>query len=93
MSFTSDNRYMLTDTYPDHEKFMQTLQIYDTQKDVVADIGKFYSSPYSVIDVRCDLHPRWNRSENGITFDSTHEGFRGVYKMDLDDKTMAKLFE
>ena len=93
MSFTSDNRYMLTDTYPDHEKFMQTLRVYDTKRDVVADLGKFYSSPYSIVDSRCDLHPRWNRSENGITFDSTHEGFRGVYKIDLDDKTMAKLFE
>ena len=92
MSFTKDNRYMLADTYPDDDDFLQTLRIYDTKRDIVADLGRFYSMPYSVADVRCDLHPRWNRSGNGITFDSTHEGFRGIYKIDLPKDEMDKLF-
>ena len=33
-------------------------------------------------DVRCDLHPRWNRHDRWIAFDSVHEGSRQVYALD-----------
>jgi len=93
MSFTADNRYMITDTYPDYDDFMQTLRLYDPVKNIAVDLGRFYSLPYSVLDVRCDLHPRWNRTADGITFDSTHEGFRGVYKIDLPQNIIDELLK
>lgn len=33
---------------------------------------------------RCDLHARWNQTGDQIVFDSTHEGNRQVYVMDLE---------
>jgi 2-polyprenyl-6-methoxyphenol hydroxylase-like FAD-dependent oxidoreductase len=35
------------------------------------------------MEIRCDLHPRWNRTGDAISFDSLHEGFRGVYSMQI----------
>ena len=40
--------------------------------------------PRSMTDMRCDLHPRWNQNGTKISFDSTHEGFRGVYLVDVE---------
>lgn len=86
MSFNKDNTLMITDTYGHRHKYnMQLLRLYCPEKETVIDLGYFYSLPYSIGDVRCDLHPRWNRSENGLTFDSTHEGFRGIYKINLQN--------
>lgn len=82
MSFSPDNSLMITDSYPD-ENGHQVIQLYSPSANICVDLGYFYSMPNVCTDVRCDLHPRWNRSGDGITFDSTHEGFRGVYKMDL----------
>lgn len=93
MSFTPDGKFMLADSYPDAEYNMQKLGIYSVEKNAYAEIGKFYSLPAVVGDVRCDLHPRWNRDGNLITFDSTHEGFRGIYKIEVPDKTKKTLFD
>lgn len=93
MSFTANNKYMITDTYPDYDDRMQTLRLFSPEKNTAVDLGRFYSMPYSVVDVRCDLHPRWNRTGDGITFDATHEGFRGIYKIDLQTNVINSLFE
>ena len=29
-------------------------------------------------EIRCDLHPRWNRDGRPIAFDPVYEGFRGI---------------
>ena len=92
MSFNGDNTIMLTDTYP-LEMGMQTLRLYKPAINTAVDIGAFYSVKTDVIDARCDLHPRWNRSFDSVTFDSTHEGFRGIYKINLPKDNMDSLFE
>lgn len=91
MSLSPDQKYMITDTYPEVES-MKTLRLYDVEKNVCADIGCFYELPNCSTDVRCDLHPRWNRTSSAITFDSTHEGFRGVYEIELPETEMKKIF-
>lgn len=48
-------------------------------------LGSFYSMPVSCNDIRCDLHPRWNDTGSAVSFDSTHEGYRGIYMIDLED--------
>lgn len=93
MSFSPDGKLMLTDSYPDDIHNVQPLMIYHTEKDICAEIGKFYSLPNYSTDVRCDLHPRWNRKGNKITFDSTHEGFRGIYLIELPETSIKALFE
>ncbi len=84
MSYSPDRKLILTDSYPD-EHSVQHMWIYNIEKNVCAKIGRFYSIPRSMTDMRCDLHPRWNRDGSAISFDSTHEGFRGVYKIDIAD--------
>lgn len=93
MSFSPDRKYMLADSYPRTEHRMQQLGIYHPEKNIVVEVGKFYSVPSAVTDVRCDLHPRWNRSGDLITFDSTHEGYRGIYAIAFDDNVKETLFE
>lgn len=83
MSFSPDKKWMITDTYPDDVHRMQTLQIYNPEQNVCVELGRFYSPPVSTTDIRCDLHPRWNRTGSAVTFDSTHEGFRGIYATEL----------
>ena len=90
MSFTADNKLMITDTYPEEHR-MEKIQLYSPEKNTCVDLGRFYSMENVVTDVRCDLHPRWNRTGDGITFDSTHEGYRGIYKIDLPAETVEDL--
>lgn len=93
MSMSPDRKYMLTDTYPDEKYLTQPLFICDNEKQIIAEVGRFYSMPASVIDIRCDLHPRWSRQGDKITFDSTHEGFRGIYQVDFTEEVKRKLFK
>lgn len=89
MSYSPDRTLLLADTYPDGNR-MQALRIYDFAKDILINIGKFYSLPRSVIDIRCDLHPRWDNEGKRISFDSTHEGIRGIYMTDIDKEKLFK---
>ncbi len=84
MSYSPDRRLILTDCYPDAQR-MQPIRIFSTGSDICVELGRFYSMPSSVTDLRCDLHPRWNRDGSMLSFDSTHEGRRGVYVIDLEE--------
>ena len=79
--FARDGAWLLVDTYPDEQR-LQTLQIWDRQRQRLAVLGRFYAPPYARGDVRCDLHPRWDRHQRWIAFDSVHEGSRQVYAVD-----------
>ncbi|MGN1059459.1 MAG: hypothetical protein ACI4QW_03425, partial [Clostridia bacterium] len=83
MSYSPDRQLLVTDTYPD-ERNMQTLRLYNFETNTCVNLGKFYSIPRSMTDLRCDLHPRWDECGSRISFDSTHEGQRGVYLVDVD---------
>lgn len=81
-TWTRDERYMLTDTYADNEGFRHLL-LYDNENNEVTEIGKFYS-PYNECGYRCDLHPRFDHSENLVIIDSAHnEGKRQMYVYDI----------
>ena len=80
-SFARDGAWLLVDTYPDQNR-QQTLQLWDRRQHRLTVLGRFYSPPYARGDVRCDLHPRWDRHDRWIAFDSVHEGSRQVYALD-----------
>ncbi len=82
MSYSPDRKLIVNDSYPDKQR-LQHLRVLDVEKNVCTVIGSYYSPPSSVIDIRCDLHPRWNRTGNKVSFDSIHEGFRGIYESDI----------
>ena len=76
-----DGRWMLYDSYPDAQR-QQRLFVYDLRKRRGRELGQFYSLPAAISDFRCDLHPRW-LPDGRVSFDSTHEGHRGLYLADV----------
>jgi hypothetical protein len=87
-SFSSDNKYMLTDCYPtDANGNMRSLYILDIDNDIRYEIGKFHSDPSLPSPTRCDLHPNWSRDCRQVCIDSIHEGFRGIYVLDVKELT------
>jgi hypothetical protein len=75
--FSPDARWILTDTYPDHLR-VQYLALYDTRHRRRYDIAKLRSPFKFSGDLRCDLHPRWNRAGTAVCFDSAHTGERAL---------------
>ena len=84
MSYSPDRKFLVNDTYADIHN-MQSLRIYHFETNTCIELGKFYTMPRSVIDIRCDLHPRWNETGSMISFDSTHEGRRGIYLVQFEE--------
>ncbi len=83
-NFSADRQWMLTDSYPRGPKREQQLMIYNPTTDQRIDIGAFAAMPVTNESWRCDLHPRWNRDGSQICIDSTHEGTRQMYVVNLD---------
>ena len=88
-TWSTDEELMLTDTYPDADNYRH-LMIYKQSDNSVYELGRFFSYPdirdsekYSIVGIRCDLHPKWGADNNHIFFDSTHEGFRALYYVDI----------
>jgi hypothetical protein len=82
-SFSPDRRWLLTDTYPDFFDGRQYLILYHLASGRRLDIGRFRVSPDARGPYRCDLHPRWNRDGTQVCIDSTHEGQRQMYVVDV----------
>jgi hypothetical protein len=87
-SFSPDKRWILTDQYPgpDHTR---PLMIYEWKGGDLRVLSRLYSLPELTGEIRCDLHPRWNCSGERICFDSTHEGSRQIYVMELDEEDLG----
>jgi len=83
MSFSPDRKWMLSDGYADSKR-MQPLWLANLEEDIVYQLGRYYSVPRDITDLRCDLHPRWDQTGRRISFDSTHEGQHGVYVVDIE---------
>lgn len=81
--FSPDGRWMLTDTYPDPQR-MQTLYLVRMEDEAVAEVGRFYQPRAFRGEWRCDLHPRWRPDGGAICIDSTHDGTRQVYILELE---------
>jgi len=82
-TFSPDEKWMVTHTYPDRKLYEQRLYLMDMKTNAVLPIGHYLEPPKFHGDWRCDLHPRWSPSGSMIGFNSTHEGSRQVYVIDL----------
>jgi hypothetical protein len=85
-SWSPDGQWILTDTYPDADQ-RRPLLLYRPADGRLAELGRFYSPPQMTGQLRCDLHPRWNRDGTKVCFDSAHEGQRQMYVMDVSSIT------
>jgi hypothetical protein len=80
MTYSPDRQWLLTDEYPGSDG-KQPLILFHLATERRIEIGRFQSNLKG--EIRCDLHPRWNRDGTQICFDSTHHGTRQVYVVDV----------
>ena len=83
-SYSPDKRWILTDTYPDRERNRRLL-LFRVADQKVIELGRFYAPRELDGEIRCDLHPRWNRAGTHVCIDSVHENQRQVYLLDVSD--------
>lgn len=80
-NISPDGQWMLTDTYPDMQG-VQHLLVYHLTSGRIVQLGDF-PTRYNADPMRCDLHPRWSRDGKSVCIDSTHEGRRQIYVLDV----------
>lgn len=82
MTVSPDGRWVLTDEYPDEQGY-RNLLLYGIADGKRVDLGRFYSPLPEQVDLRCDLHPRWNRDGTQVCIDSDHDGSRQMYVLEV----------
>ena len=82
-SYSPDRKWILNDTYPDRHN-MRTLMLIREEDMKKIELNRFYSPKERWWgEIRCDLHPRWNRDGTQVCIDSVHNGERQMYLIDL----------
>ncbi len=85
-----NKRYLITDTYANNEKY-QKLLLYDLKKKEIYTLGEFKLDDYLINnDLKYDLHPRWDNTGNLICIDSSHQGSRQTYILNIE-KLLEKI--
>lgn len=79
-SYSPTKNYAVTDTYPNRQRLSFVYLIEEKNIKILAKV--FNPFKYDN-DVRCDLHPKWNREGDMVSIDSVFEGKRGLYVIDL----------
>jgi len=87
-SYSPDRRWILTDTYPDHDS-MRHLLLFRLEDGKLLEVGKFFSPPELRGEIRCDLHPRWSRDGREVCIDSAHEGHRQMYVVEVGEAVFS----
>ena len=76
-SYSPDKLKIVIDSYP-NSKRIASIYIMSENGDEKEVVKVFAPFKYDN-DVRCDLHPRWDRTGQKICFDACFEGKRGLY--------------
>jgi hypothetical protein len=79
-----DNNFFITDTYPDKFR-LSSLFLFDCDSIKRYDLARLKQPMQFKQELRCDLHPRWNRAGTSICFDSAHRGKRALCVIKLDE--------
>lgn len=82
-TYNIDRTKMITDTYPDKAEYRHLI-VYDCDGDKSHDIARLYAPVFLHGSLRCDFHPRWHPNMKQVAIDSVHEGFRGLYLVDVE---------
>tara|TARA_Y100000389_G_C17460004_1_gene520989 strand:- start:1744 stop:3000 length:1257 start_codon:yes stop_codon:yes gene_type:complete len=78
-----NGKYLITDTY-ENENGYQKLLLYDLIKKKLYVLGEFRVAKYlKDNDLKYDLHPRWSNDGKYISIDSSHEGSRQNYIINI----------
>lgn len=81
-TYNKDRTKMITDTYPDKAEYRHLI-VYDVINDSSKDIARLYAPILLHGSLRCDFHPRWHPNMKQVVIDSVHEGYRGLYLVNI----------
>lgn len=81
-TYSPDRQWIVGDGYPNSDRSVPTL-LYNRMKEEGLVALRTYSPTVECHDIRCDLHSKWTSDGKSIVFDSIHEGYRGIYSLDL----------
>jgi tricorn protease-like protein len=81
VSPTNANLFVI-DSYPD-QLWNQNLCLFNLRERTIKKISSFYSPRMYRGQVRCDLHPRWDRQGKFIVVDSADKGRRRMYLLSI----------
>lgn len=87
-TFSPDEKWMITDTYPGPGLREQKLYLMHMETKAVLPLGRFVEPEVfrqKSRGSRCDLHPRWSPKGNMIGFNSTNTGSRQCYVIFLSN--------
>ena len=84
-SYSPDGSSIITDTYPDRQR-IATIYCINSKSNKIQKLTRVYAPFKYDNNLRCDLHPRWNRLGDKICFDSVFEGQRGLYVIEVSRK-------
>lgn len=82
-SYSPDGSMVVTDTYPNRSR---VASVYVIKRDSIKTVARVFAPFKYDNDLRCDLHPRWNRAGDEVCFDSVFEGKRGLYVVGVISK-------
>ncbi len=82
-SFSPGGDLIITDTYPD-QYGDQHLYLYSLDKGLGIKVGEFFSPIRYRGQVRCDLHPRWDRTGKRVCIDSTYKKTRCMLVIEFE---------
>ncbi|MBI5010096.1 MAG: hypothetical protein HZB98_10715 [Bacteroidia bacterium] len=78
-TFSQDQKWMMTDTYPSPGLREQKIYLMDMKTEAVLPLGRYVQPMEFEGYWRCDNHCRWSPSGKIIGFNSTNSGSRQVY--------------
>lgn len=77
-----ENKWLLTDTYPDRARISHLL-LYNLNSHKLIKLGEFQTPLKFWGTTRCDLHPKYSPDSKSVFFESAHTGQRCLYQMDI----------
>ncbi len=80
-SYSADSQLVVTDTYPNRSR---VASIHVIKNNNIETVAKVFAPFKYDNELRCDLHPRWNRAGDRVCFDAVFEGKRGLYVVEVD---------
>jgi Tol biopolymer transport system component len=83
-TFSPDEKWMVTDTYPGSGFREQKIYLMDMETEAVLPLGRYVQPAEYKGFWRCDIHCRWSPLGNMIGFNSTHTGSRQAYVIKLN---------
>lgn len=87
-SYSPDGSMVIADSYPNRKR-IASVYLCQEQPEIVVHLARVFAPFRYDNDVRCDLHPRWNRLGDKICIDSVHNGKRGLYVIPVNKSILT----